>query len=163
MVLLLVVIGLALAFDTINGFHDAANAIATVVTTRVLTPAQAVVWAAFFNFIAYLVFGLHVADTVAKGIVHTEIVTLHVILSGLSAAIAWNLLTWWQGIPSSSSHTLIGGFVGAAIVHAGWQAVIYSEVFKIIAFILLAPLIGMVISMILSFFLLHLLKKSNPN
>ena len=163
MVLLLVVIGLALAFDLINGFHDAANAIATVVTTRVLTPTQAVVWAAFFNFIAYLVFGLQVADTIAKGIVHTEFVTLHVILSALIAAIAWNLLTWWLGLPSSSSHTLMGGFVGAAIAHAGWHAVIYSEVFKIIAFIVLAPLIGMVISMLLSFCLLNALKRANPD
>ena len=163
MVLLIIVIGLALAFDTINGFHDAANAIATVVTTRVLSPTQAVIWAAFFNFIAYLVFGLHVAETVGKGIVHAEVVTLHTILSGLSAAIAWNLITWWQGIPSSSSHTLIGGFVGAAIAHSGWHAVFYSEVFKIIAFILLAPLIGMIISMILSFLLLNIFKRSNPD
>jgi PiT family inorganic phosphate transporter len=163
MMLLLIVISLGLIFDVINGFHDAANAIATVVTTRVLTPGQAVVWAAFFNFIAYLVFGLRVADTVAKGIVHTEFVTLHVILSALTASIAWNLLTWWLGLPSSSSHTLMGGFVGAAIAHAGWHTVIYSEVFKIIVFIVLAPLIGMFISMILSFSLLNALKKANPD
>ncbi|RFM26842.1 inorganic phosphate transporter [Deminuibacter soli] len=161
--LLLLVIILGWAFDVINGFHDAANAIATIVTTRVLTPAQAVIWAAFFNFIAYLFFGLHVADTIAKGIVRTEFVTLPVILSGLVAAIAWNLVTWRLGIPSSSSHTLMGGFVGAAIAHAGWHAVIYSEVFKIIAFIVLAPLIGMIVSMIFSFTLLNLLKNSRPS
>lgn len=163
MTLLLVVIGLAWAFDVINGFHDAANAIATIVTTRVLTPGQAVIWAAFFNFIAYLFFGTHVADTIAKGIVRTDIVSLPVLLSALIAAIAWNLFTWWQGIPSSSSHTLMGGFVGAAIAHAGWHAVIYSEVFKIMAFIVLAPLIGMVVAFILSLTLLHLCRHARPS
>jgi inorganic phosphate transporter, PiT family len=162
MVFLLVIISLAWVFDVINGFHDAANAIATIVTTRVLTTTQAVVWAAFFNFIAYLVFGLHVANTIAKGIVAPQVVTLPIILSGLLAAICWNLLTWWLGIPSSSSHTLIGGFVGAAIAHAGWGAVIYAEVFKIILFILLAPLIGMLISLLLSAGLLFLFRRSRP-
>ncbi len=163
MVLLIVVIGMALAFDTINGFHDAANAIATIVTTRVLTSTQAVIWAAFFNFIAYLVFGLQVADTIAKGIVQTEAVTLPVIVSGLAAAIAWNLVTWWLGIPSSSSHTLVGGFVGAAIAHAGWHAVIYSEVFKIILFIILAPVIGMLVSLFFSWLLLIMSQRANPD
>ncbi|HLA55594.1 MAG TPA: inorganic phosphate transporter, partial [Flavobacterium sp.] len=115
--LLIVIIVLALIFDYINGFHDAANAIATVVATKVLSPFQAVVWAAFFNFLAYWVFGFGVADTVAKT-AHTMDINLVVILSGVIAAICWNLLTWWQGIPSSSSHTLIGGFAGAAIAHA---------------------------------------------
>ena len=101
MIILIVVIALALMFDIINGFHDAANSIATIVSTKVLTPFQAVIWAAFFNFIAYLVFGLHVANTVGKGIVHAEVVTLPVLIAGLSAAIIWNLLTWWFGIPSS--------------------------------------------------------------
>lgn len=163
MIFLFVIIGMAWVFDTINGFHDAANAIATIVTTRVLTTTQAVIWAAFFNFIAYLVFGLHVADTIAKGIVQTEAVTLPIILSGLIAAIAWNLVTWWLGIPSSSSHTLIGGFVGAAIAQAGWHSVIYSEVLKIIAFIVLAPVIGMVISILLSILLLLIFKRSRPD
>src|SRR5438093_8286471 len=143
--LVVFIVIVALLFDFINGFHDAANSIATIVSTKVLTPLQAVVWAAFFNFIAYLVFGLHVANTVGKGIVHSEIVTLPVLIAGLSAAIAWNLLTWWFGIPSSSSHTLMGGFVGAAIAHAGFHSVFYAEVSKIIAFIVLAPLIGMVV------------------
>ena len=160
--LLFIVIVLALIFDLINGFHDAANAIATIVTTRVLTTTQAVVWAAFFNFVAYLVFGLHVANTIAKGIVQTEAVTLPVILNGLIAAIGWNLLTWWLSIPSSSSHTLIGGFVGAAIAHSGWHAVIYSEIFRIISFIILAPLIGMFVSILLSILLLYLFRKSRP-
>ena len=114
--LLILIIVLALLFDYINGFHDAANSIATIVATKVLTPFQAVVWAAFFNFLAYWVFGFGVADTVAKT-ANTSSINLTVILSGLIAAIIWNLITWWKGIPSSSSHTLIGGFEGAAISH----------------------------------------------
>jgi PiT family inorganic phosphate transporter len=157
--ILVVVIALALMFDVINGFHDAANSIATIVSTKVLTPVQAVIWAAFFNFIAYLIFGLHVANTVGKGIVHTDIVTLPLLIAGLSAAILWNLLTWWFGIPSSSSHTLLGGFVGAAIAHAGFHSVFYSEVFKIIAFIVLAPLIGMIVSIIISVILLNICRR----
>jgi len=159
MTILIIVIALALLFDIINGFHDAANSIATIVSTKVLTPFQAVIWAAFFNFIAYLVFGLHVANTVGKGIVHTDIVTLPVLISGLLAAIIWNLLTWWSGIPSSSSHTLMGGFVGAAIAHAGFHSVFYAEVLKIIAFIVLAPLIGMIVSMFISIILLNICSK----
>lgn len=162
MTILILVIASALLFDIINGFHDAANSIATVVSTKVLTPFQAVIWAAFFNFIAYLIFGLHVANTVGKGIVHTEIVTLPVLIAGLSAAIIWNLLTWWSGIPSSSSHTLMGGFVGAAIAHAGFDAVFYSEVLKIIVFIVLAPLIGMLVSMFISIILLNICRRSSP-
>src|SRR5574343_2106787 len=115
--LLIIIIFLALVFDYINGFHDAANSIATIVATKVLTPFQAVLWAAFFNFLAYWIFHLNVADTVAKT-VNTMQINLVVILAGVVAAIIWNLLTWWFGIPSSSSHTLIGGFAGAAIAHA---------------------------------------------
>ena len=163
MTLLIVVIILALVFDIINGFHDAANSIATIVSTKVLTPGLAVIWAAFFNFIAFLVFGLHVATTVGKGIVHPEIVTLHVILSGLIAAIAWNLLTWYYGIPSSSSHTLVGGFAGAAIAKAGFAAVYSSELFRIISFIFLAPVIGMLMSLILSVLLSHLCRPFVPH
>ncbi|MFN5022344.1 MAG: anion permease, partial [bacterium] len=118
MTLLIVIIILALIFDYINGFHDAANSIATVVSTKVLTPFQAVIWAAFFNVVAYFIFQDHaVANTISKT-VNKEFITLNVILAGLIAAIFWNLLTWWYGIPSSSSHTLIGGFAGAAIAHA---------------------------------------------
>ena len=159
MIILIVAIALALMFDVINGFHDAANSVATIVSTKVLTPFQAVIWAAFFNFIAYLVFGLHVANTVGKGIVHTEVVTLPVLIAGLLASIIWNLLTWWFGIPSSSSHTLLGGFVGAAIAHAGFHSVFYSEVLKIISFIVLAPLIGMVVSIFISIILLNISEK----
>jgi inorganic phosphate transporter, PiT family len=156
MTLLIIVISLTLVFDIINGFHDAANSIATVVSTKVLTPAQAVIWAAFFNFIAFLIFGLHVANTIAKGIVLPEVVTLQVVMSGIIGAIIWNLFTWWFGIPSSSSHTLMGGFVGAAIAHAGFDSVFYSGILKILLFIALAPVIGMVVSMIISILLLNI-------
>lgn len=155
MELIIVIIILALVFDYINGFHDAANSIATIVSTKVLTPFQAVLWAAFFNFIAFLIFKDHaVANTIGKT-VYKEFITLPVIFSGLIAAIAWNLLTWWYGIPSSSSHTLIGGFAGAAVAHAfmsqGFmplnEVIDSSKVLKTLAFIFLAPLIGMLISM----------------
>ncbi|MCF8319224.1 MAG: inorganic phosphate transporter [Sphingobacteriaceae bacterium] len=167
--LLLIIIVLSLLFDYINGFHDAANSIATIVSTKVLSPMQAVIWAAFFNFLAYWVFGFGVADTVAKT-AHTMDINLTVILAGVLAAIAWNLLTWWLGIPSSSSHTLIGGFAGAAIAHAGLNSVVWytaakdggmpSGVLVIISFIVLAPLIGLFVSYSLSIWLLHASKKS---
>jgi PiT family inorganic phosphate transporter len=159
---LILIIFLALAFDFINGFHDAANSIATVVSTRVLSPKFAVTWAAFFNFIAFLFFGLHVANTVGKGIVHSEVVDLTVIGSGLIAAIIWNLLTWWFGIPSSSSHTMVGGFVGAAMAKAGISAIFLGSVIKIILFIFLAPLIGIIISYFFSIIVLYLSKDSAP-
>jgi PiT family inorganic phosphate transporter len=159
MTILILVIILALLFDVINGFHDAANSIATIVSTRVLRPWQAVIWAAFFNFIAYLVFGLHIANTVGKGIVHSDIVTLQIVLSGLTAAIIWNLITWWFGLPTSSSHTLMGGFVGAAIAHAGFAAVYYSEIIKIVAFIVLAPVIGFMIAFIIAIAVAHICKR----
>ncbi len=158
MSLLVVIIILALVFDYINGFHDAANSIATVVSTKVLTPFQAVVWAAMFNFAAFFIFKDHaVANTISKT-VHQEFITLPVILSGLIAAIIWNLLTWWYGIPSSSSHTLIGGFAGAALTHAFStqsgltiaSVVEMGMILKIVAFIFLAPLLGMVISIFVS-------------
>ena len=167
-ILLIVIIALAFIFDYINGFHDAANSIATIVSTKVLTPLQAVIWAAFFNFIAFLIFKDHsVANTIGKT-VFKEYITLHVILAGLIAAIAWNLLTWWYGIPSSSSHTLIGGFAGSAITHALVTAygngqdlpalaniVDSGKVWQIVAFIFLAPLVGMLISMIFTFITIH--------
>jgi len=167
MLLLVIVIALALIFDYINGFHDAANSIATIVTTKVLTPFQAVVWAAFFNFIAFFVAkdllgGFAVADTVSKTVI-TQYITLPIILSGVIAAITWNLLTWWWGIPSSSSHTLIGGFAGAAIMGAGFQALKASIILKIAAFIFLAPIIGMTISITISTIILHLCKHQNPH
>jgi inorganic phosphate transporter, PiT family len=159
---LTIIIFLALAFDFINGFHDAANSIATVVSTRVLSPRFAVMWAALFNFIAFLILGLHIAHTVGKGIVRTEVVDLTVIGSGLIAAILWNLLTWWWGIPSSSSHTMVGGFVGAAIAKAGIDSIFIPEVLKIIAFIFIAPLVGVVISVLFSIITLHICKNMSP-
>jgi PiT family inorganic phosphate transporter len=159
---LTIIIFLVLVFDFINGFHDAANSIATVVSTRVLSPRVAVVWAAFFNFVAFLILGLHVAHTVGKGIVRTEVVDLTVIGSGLVAAIIWNLLTWWWGIPSSSSHTMVGGFVGAAIAKSGIGSIFIPEVLKITAFIFIAPLVGVAISVIFSIITLHICKKMSP-
>lgn len=159
MTLVIIIVILALVFDYINGFHDAANSIATVVSTKVLTPFQAVVWAAFFNCIAYFIFKDHaVANTISKTVIK-EYITLPVILSGLIAAIFWNLLTWWYGIPSSSSHTLIGGFAGAAISHAmftkgisiSWGKVVESDIIvNTVFFIFLAPLIGMGISIFIT-------------
>ena len=148
--LLIVIIFLCISFDFINGFHDAANSIATIVSTKVLTPLQAVIWAAFFNFVAFFIFHDHsVANTVAKT-VHEENITLVVILAGVIAAIIWNLLTWWYGIPSSSSHTLIGGFAGAAIAHAGFTSINAESIYKTLLFIVLAPLIGMLISIFIT-------------
>lgn len=158
-VFLIVIIVLALIFDYINGFHDAANSIATVVSTKVLTPFQAVVWAAFFNFVAFFIFKDHgVADTIAKT-VKADFVTLPVIISGLIAAIFWNLLTWWYGIPSSSSHTLIGGFAGAAIAHAGFQSINPEPVIKTVSFIVLAPLVGMIMAFIISLWFINSFRK----
>jgi len=163
MIFLIVIIALALIFDYINGFHDAANSIATVVSTKVLTPAQAVIWAAMFNFVAFFIFKDHgVANTIAKT-VKTDVVHGHdmlvVIFSGLLAAIFWNLLTWWFGIPSSSSHTLIGAFSGAAIAYGGFGTVNPDPVIKTIAFIFLAPVIGMIIAFIISLWFIHSFRK----
>lgn len=159
-ILLIVIIVLALGFDYINGFHDAANSIATIVSTKVLTPLQAVIWAAMFNFVAFFIFKDHgVANTIAKT-VHESYITLPVIMSGLIAAIIWNLLTWWFGIPSSSSHTLIGGFAGAAIANAGFQAVNPEPIIKTVSFIFLAPVIGMLIAYIISLWFIYSFRKT---
>jgi PiT family inorganic phosphate transporter len=169
---LVVIIILALIFDYINGFHDAANSIATIVSTKVLTPFQAVLWAAIFNFAAffiskYLIGEFKIGNTIANS-VNKDFITLGVIFSGLIAAIAWNLLTWWSGIPSSSSHALLGGFMGAALAHAkGWanhgQDVInYAKVIPTFSFILLAPLIGMVMAFFITILVINLFKRSNP-
>jgi PiT family inorganic phosphate transporter len=160
--LLVVIIILAFVFDYINGFHDAANSIATIVSTKVLTPFKAVVWAAFFNLIAFLIFKLHIVNTIAKT-VDTGSITLQVILAGIIASIIWNLLTWYLGIPSSSSHTLVGGFAGAAIAYAGPEVVHSGRIIIIASFIFLAPIIGMVLSYFLSVALLWIFKGSNPH
>ena len=162
---LIVIIALALIFDFINGFHDAANSIATVVSTKVLTPFQAVLWAAVFNFVAFFIFKDHgVADTVAKT-VHSDQVTQNdmmlVIFSGLIAAISWNLLTWWFGIPSSSSHTLIGGFAGAAVAYGGFSTINGAVVLKTASFIFLAPLVGMIMALIMSLWFLNSFRKGH--
>lgn len=157
---LIVIIALALIFDYINGFHDAANSIATVVSTKVLTPFQAVLWAALFNFVAFFIFKDHgVANTIAKT-VKSEFITLPVIFSGLIAAIVWNLFTWWMGIPSSSSHTLIGGFAGAAIAHSStFGSVNSGPVIQIVSFIFLAPLVGMIMAFIISLWFINSFRK----
>lgn len=162
--LFIIVIVLALVFDFINGFHDAANSIATIVSTKVLTPFLAVLWAAFFNFVAYWFFELKVADTVSKT-VKPEHITLVVVCAGLIGAIIWNMLTWWWGIPSSSSHTLIGGFAGAGMAHAHsiHGAVQVGKVMPTIYFIVLAPVIGLVMATIVSSITLNLCRNSNPS
>jgi PiT family inorganic phosphate transporter len=147
--LLIALIGVALAFDFLNGLHDAANSIATIVSTRVLKPQYAVAWAAFFNFIAFLFFGLHVATTVGKGIVDAAIIDPQVVFGALMGAISWNLITWALGIPSSSSHALIGGLLGAGISKAGLSAVVWSGVFKTSAAIVVSPAIGLLLALLL--------------
>lgn len=161
MTLLIVIIVLAFVFDFINGFHDAANSIATIVSTKVLSPVLAVIWAAFFNVVAYFISEFNVADTVAKT-VDGEAITLVVICAGLIAAIIWNLLTWWWGIPSSSSHTLIGGFAGAAVAHAGISVVNLEKIGKTAAFIFLAPFIGMLSAYLISIAMLWICRKIAP-
>jgi PiT family inorganic phosphate transporter len=145
--LLFGLIGIALLFDLLNGLHDAANSIATVVSTRVLSPQVAVFWAAFFNFIAFLVFGQHVAQTVGKGIISADIVDAQVIFGALMGAISWNLITWAVGIPSSSSHALIGGLIGAGTSKAGFSAIVWSGVGKTVAAIFLSPAIGLALAL----------------
>jgi PiT family inorganic phosphate transporter len=146
---LVLLVALALAFDFMNGFHDAANSIATVVSTRVLRPHYAVAWAAFFNFIAFLVFGLSVANTIGKGVIEPAIVDAHVILGALVGAIVWNVITWYYGLPSSSSHALIGGLGGAAVAKGGFDALVGSGFFKIGLAIVLSPLLGLALGMLL--------------
>lgn len=166
--LLVVVIVLAIAFDYINGFHDAANSIATIVSTKVLTPFMAVLWAALFNFAAYFYFTDHkVANTIAKTVLE-EYITLEVIFAGLVAAISWNLFTWYYGIPSSSSHTLIGGFAGSGMAYALFlganpiEAININATLKIISFIVLAPVIGMTISVIITLIIINICRNAKP-
>ncbi len=149
MALLVILIAVALLFDFLNGLHDAANSIATIVSTRVLSPRYAVAWAAFFNFIAFLVFGLHVAATIGTGIVAPAIISDQVIFGALMGAIIWNIVTWIAGIPSSSSHALIGGLVGAGVAKAGWSAVVWSGLGKTAMAIVLSPATGFVLALLL--------------
>ena len=156
------IVFVALVFDFINGFHDAANSIATVVSTRVLTPLQAVVWAAFFNFVAAFGFGVHVATTVGKGVVHAEIVDQWVILAGLIGAIVWDLITWHWGLPTSSSHALIGGFAGAGVAKAGFGGLVASGLIKIGIFMVLAPLIGLTVGFLMMLTTIWIFHRETP-
>src|ERR1041384_7375471 len=142
------VIAVALVFDFVNGFHDAANSIATVVATRVLSPRLAVAWAAFFNFAAFLIFGTAVASTIAKDVVIQDVLSIGVIFAGLTGAIAWNLFTFWLGLPTSSSHALIGGIAGAAVAKAGFGVLVTEGIQKIAVFIVLAPLLGLMLGFV---------------
>jgi inorganic phosphate transporter, PiT family len=160
--LLIFLIFVALAFDFLNGLHDAANSIATIVSTRVLSPRWAVIWAAFFNFIAFLFFGLHVANTVGKGIINANIISDAVIFGALGGAISWNVITWLAGIPSSSSHALIGGLLGAGITKAGFEGVVWSGVLKTVAGIVVSPALGFTLALILVLVVSWLFVKATP-
>jgi len=161
--IIIFVIVVALAFDFINGFHDAANSVATVVSTRVLSPRMAVLWAAFFNFAALFVFDVHVATTIGKGIVDPKIMNVWVILSGLMGAIIWDLITWWWGLPTSSSHALIGGFVGAAVAKAGFSSIISSGLEKVVLFIFISPIVGMALGFLIMSLINILFQNSPPS
>ena len=160
--MLIFLIFVALAFDFLNGLHDAANSIATVVSTRVLSPRVAVVWAAFFNFIAFLFFGLHVANTVGKGIISADIISDAVIFGALGGAISWNVITWLAGIPSSSSHALIGGLLGAGVTKAGLDGIVWSGVLKTLAGIVVSPTIGFALALVLVFIVSWAFVKATP-
>lgn len=163
MTLIIILIAVALIFDFLNGLHDAANSIATIVSTRVLSPRYAVGWAAFFNFIAFAVFGLHVANTIGTGIVAPSIISDQVIFAALMGAIIWNVITWLAGIPSSSSHALIGGLVGAGVCKAGWSAVVWQGLGKTIAAIVLSPFTGFVLALALVLFVAWTFVKATPS
>lgn len=162
MIVMGLLVFVALIFDFMNGFHDAANSIALMVSTRLLTPQAAVIWAAFFNLIAFLFFGLHVANTVGSGIINKEVIDNAVIFGALGGAISWNLITWWFGIPSSSSHALVGGLVGAGLAKAGTGAVVAQGLIKTSVAIILSPLFGMLLALILMIAVLWLFEKSSP-
>ena len=161
-ILLFGLIGIALLFDLLNGLHDAANSIATVVSTRVLSPQVAVFWAAFFNFVAFLVFAQHVAATVGKGIISADIVNAQVIFGALMGAISWNLITWGLGIPSSSSHALIGGLIGAGVSKAGISSIVWSGVGKTVAAIFLSPMVGLVLALMMVLVISWIFRRRTP-
>jgi PiT family inorganic phosphate transporter len=159
---ILLLIALALAFDFLNGFHDSANSIATIVSTRVLSPRYAVIWAAFFNFIAFLFFGLHVANTIGKGIIDIAIVNKPIIFGTLVGACSWNIITWYLGLPTSSSHSLIGGMIGAAMVKVGSKALVWEGIIKTVAFIIVSPVVGLVLGLLFGIAVYWLFRKSAP-
>jgi PiT family inorganic phosphate transporter len=156
------IIAVALSFDYINGFHDAANSIATIVSTRVLSPGQAVIWAAFFNFVAAFTFGTAVAKTIGKGMIDLSAVTLGVIFAGLIGAIVWDLITWYYGLPTSSSHALIGGYAGAAVANAGFTAIVLSGWTKTLIYIVLAPMIGLILALIITVAIFWIFQRWTP-
>jgi PiT family inorganic phosphate transporter len=162
LVFVIFIILVALGFDFTNGMHDAANSISTIVSTRVLTPRQAVIWAAFFNFVAFLIFGTAVATTIGKGMIDVNTVTPTVILAGVAGAILWNLFTWYLGLPTSSSHALIGGYAGAAIARTGFSVIIPGGWYKTLIFIVLAPAIGLVLGYILKVATTWIARKQTP-
>jgi PiT family inorganic phosphate transporter len=159
---ILFLILLALTFDFLNGFHDSANSIATIVSTRVLSPRYAVIWAAFFNFIAFLFLGLHVANTIGKGIVDVGVIDPHIIFATLVGACLWDIITWYFGLPTSSSHALIGGLVGAAIVKAGPDALVLGGIFKTVAFIFVSPCVGLLLGLTIGIIVYRSFKKATP-
>lgn len=162
LIFIIVIIFIALIFDFTNGIHDSANSIATIVSTKILTPRQAVIWAAFFNFLAFFIFGTAVAKTIGSGMIDLLVVTPYVVLGGLLGAIAWNLITWYWGLPTSSSHALIGAFAGAAVAKAGFSAIIFAGWYKTILFIFLAPMIGLGLGLILKILVLWIFRNSPP-
>ncbi|MGO9405633.1 MAG: anion permease [Terriglobales bacterium] len=162
LLLLILTILVALIFDFLNGFHDAANSIATVVSTRVLSPKLAVLWAAFFNFVAAFLLGTAVAKMIGGGMIHVETVTQYVVITGLFGAIVWDLLTWWWGLPTSSSHALIGGYAGAAVMRSGWHVIIASGWYKTLIFIVVAPVMGLILSLTFMVAVFWLLRNKAP-
>jgi inorganic phosphate transporter, PiT family len=162
LLLLVVTVLVALTFDFLNGFHDAANSIATVVSTRVLSPKLAVLWAAFFNFVAAFVLGTAVAKTIGSGMIHIGEVTQYVVITGLLGAIVWDLLTWWWGLPTSSSHALIGGFAGAAVMRSGWHVIIAEGWYKTLIFIVVAPIMGLILGFSFMVAIFWLLRNKPP-
>jgi inorganic phosphate transporter, PiT family len=159
---IILLILLALLFDFLNGFHDAANSVATIVSTRVLSPRLAVMWAAFFNFVAFLVFGLHVAGTIGKGIVDIKIIDSSIIFAALMGACIWNIITWYLGLPTSSSHALIGGLIGAALVKAGSQSLIASGIWKTVLFIFISPILGLFLGVVIGVLVYNFFRRSHP-
>jgi len=162
LLLLIVTVLVALTFDFLNGFHDAANSIATVVSTRVLSPKLAVVWAAFFNFVAAFLLGTAVAKTIGAGMIRIDSVTQYVVITGLFGAIVWDLLTWWWGLPTSSSHALIGGYAGAAVMRSGWHVIIADGWYKTLTFIVVAPLIGLILALVFMISVFWMLRDKPP-
>lgn len=155
-------IALALTFDFLNGFHDSANSIATIVSTRVLSPRYAVIWAAFFNFIAFLFFGLHVAGTIGKGIIDISVIDSRIIFATLAGACLWDIITWYFGLPTSSSHALMGGLIGSALVKTGTQALVWDGILKTVAFIFVSPILGFLLGLIIGIIVHWLFRRSVP-